>query len=239
MGKLMSFSKHEELRLTLQSARLEEPPRGYARTSQQQALGAHKEFWTQLAQKTAGKLTAADGHFPCDAYVTDILDSRKFKASLMFLPAIFAQPEVGHGSGAQGALQQPGNLGALTKRQSKADRKRKLLEQTANAARMEERASRQRVAAHPPPPALFPDPRLQGKGVGKGKRNPAVPLPLLNLGCVARTPPGCTAALPEEPICFSYNLPGGCPNAQPGQRCSKGLHICAKCFGGHSATSAH
>ena len=192
-----------------------------------------------MAQKTAGKMTAAGGDFPCDEHVTGIIDSRKFKACLMFLPAGSGQPSVGQGSGAQGAPPQAGNVGPAEprKRLTKGERKRKQLEQAADAARLEERAKVQRAANHQPPPYPF---AYQGrKGDGKGKRGARVPLQLLDLGCVAKTPQGCTVAPPDEPICFAYNLPGGCPNAQPGQRCSKGLHVCAKCFGGHSATSAH
>ena len=36
-----------------------------------------------------------------------------------------------------------------------------------------------------------------------------------------------------EPLCFAYNI-NGCTNAEPGQRCSKGFHICARCLENHS-----
>ena len=31
------------------------------------------------------------------------------------------------------------------------------------------------------------------------------------------------------PVCFNFNL-RGCQGAKPGERCQKGLHVCAKCF---------
>ena len=45
---------------------------------------------------------------------------------------------------------------------------------------------------------------------------------LIDRGCVARTSGG-------EPICVAYNL-DGCQdaNTQPGEKCKKGFHVCAK-----------
>ena len=41
-----------------------------------------------------------------------------------------------------------------------------------------------------------------------------------------------------EPICFNYNLPSGCPNAQPGAKCQRGVHVCMEpgCQKPHSMT---
>jgi hypothetical protein len=45
---------------------------------------------------------------------------------------------------------------------------------------------------------------------------------------------GGKAALPSgEPICFSTNI-SSCSGAADGAKCSKGLHVCAKCFSPHS-----
>ena len=30
-----------------------------------------------------------------------------------------------------------------------------------------------------------------------------------------------------DPICFRFNLPGGCADAAPGQKCPRGWHVCA------------
>ena len=56
MGHLRSFDKHEELRLELQSARLEEQPPGHAKVSLQQCLRMHKEFWSQVATQAGGRI---------------------------------------------------------------------------------------------------------------------------------------------------------------------------------------
>eukprot|EP00435_Cladocopium_sp_Y103_P067068 s523_g29.t1 len=62
----------------------------------------------------------------------------------------------------------------------------------------------------------------KGKGKGKGKRRgrgPNVPKDLI--GKALQTPSG-------ERICWPYNMSSGCKDAQPGQKCSRGLHVCAE-----------
>ena len=72
------------------------------------------------------------------------------------------------------------------------------------------------------------------KGSGKGKKGggkPSPPIPQELRGKWHRTGTG-------EPICFGFNCKSGCPekHVKPGQKCSKGLHICAepRCGGEHS-----
>eukprot|EP00971_Amphidinium_carterae_P049551 976662-Amphidinium_carterae.1 len=55
-------------------------------------------------------------------------------------------------------------------------------------------------------------------GLSSRKRKQTLPRGLE--GCQAVTSRG-------EPICFLYNL-GRCPNKVSGNRCPKGLHVCAK-----------
>ena len=81
--------------------------------------------------------------------------------------------------------------------------------------------------AFPPPPPPHAVPR-GGKGGGKGKKGKN------NRGKaergLIRLPPGLegmqTRTAKGEYICFSFNLPGGCAECQPGQTCSKGKHLC-------------
>ena len=64
-----------------------------------------------------------------------------------------------------------------------------------------------------------------GKGKGKGKG-----------GSTFGPPPGCATRTPNgENICFGFNCPGGCGNhsVEPGQWCSRGLHVCGRCFQRH------
>ena len=62
----------------------------------------------------------------------------------------------------------------------------------------------------------------KGKGKGKGK----VPQLITKLGGVGKNPEG-------ENICFSFNI-SNCNDANPGGKCKRGHHICAKCFSNHS-----
>ena len=72
------------------------------------------------------------------------------------------------------------------------------------------------------------------KGTGKGKKGgkpSSPPVPSELRGKWHRSPQG-------EPICFGYNCRSGCAgkHIKPGQKCSKGLHICAepRCGAEHS-----
>ena len=68
-------------------------------------------------------------------------------------------------------------------------------------------------------PVYIPaQPKGGGKGV-KGKVRPVI-MPAGLHGGVRDNG--------EGPLCFAHNLLQGCPNAQPGQRCPRGLHKCAK-----------
>jgi len=44
-----------------------------------------------------------------------------------------------------------------------------------------------------------------------------------------------------EPLCFNFNLPKGCTGARPGERCSRGWHLCAQpsCSQAHSLQGNH
>ena len=78
--------------------------------------------------------------------------------------------------------------------------------------------------------ALGPGPSLTCSGKkkkGKGSGSSFLPKPLLGMGAVAKTAKG-------NAICFNYNLKKCDVH---GQRCSKGLHICAVkgCHKAHAA----
>ena len=75
-----------------------------------------------------------------------------------------------------------------------------------------------------------------GKGKGKGKEK-RVNMPVALRGMHSRTP-STHATHPDEPICFSYSLPGGCQRPTTGDppKCAKGLHLCCKprCYEKHA-----
>lgn len=76
----------------------------------------------------------------------------------------------------------------------------------------------------------------KGKGKGKGKKGKK------QGHTMTWVPPLLRGGKPVDdqgnPICFNYNLEG-CSAAQPGQTCSRGRHICCKCFEVHPFTSVH
>ena len=69
------------------------------------------------------------------------------------------------------------------------------------------------------------------KGKGKGKETRGVAMPRALLGMKSKNEQG-------ENLCFGYNL-GTCLKCQPGAKCDKGLHVCAKCLGEHSQLECH
>ena len=68
-----------------------------------------------------------------------------------------------------------------------------------------------------------------GKGKGKGDRGKQFSSPLPD-GCVAQNDRGVR-------LCFGYNSSRGCTYAKAGDKCARGMHVCARagCFGNHSA----
>lgn len=67
----------------------------------------------------------------------------------------------------------------------------------------------------------------KGKSFGKGSKG----LMSRSFRSTVKMPPQLVGQSPMtdngEPTCYSYNL-NGCPDAAPGQRCSKGWHLCTK-----------
>ena len=72
--------------------------------------------------------------------------------------------------------------------------------------------------------------KTKGKGKGGMRVQTNVPAPLK----------GLDPNLSGEPICFDYSLPHGCQleswDTPLGPACRKGLHVCMKCHGSHSAS---
>ena len=83
-----------------------------------------------------------------------------------------------------------------------------------------------------PPPGPYskvdaPSPDRGGKGSrrgkGKGKSSGKLDSELKGLA---------TCTLDHQSICFAYNT-NGCTNAVAQNRCSRGVHVCMKCFEKH------
>ena len=125
MGGVLSFAQHEDLRLTVQRAALEVPPSGYARISLKQTRCAHKECWNEMSARANGRIAAVGGVKPLDAVVDQVLASRQFMAPIMYLPAPAAHKQAASSSFAPGGAPDT----SASKRFSKAEKKRKQIEQ--------------------------------------------------------------------------------------------------------------
>ena len=80
-----------------------------------------------------------------------------------------------------------------------------------------------------PPPR--PHPASEGKGRKRKRKRASASLPESLKGCKCR--------IKEGPVCWSFNLEGGCSletkAGKPAPRCIKGFHVCAHCHRpGHS-----
>ena len=82
-------------------------------------------------------------------------------------------------------------------------------------------------------PTYQPYTAPKGKGKSKTKtkdsgRKPNMPYSLVGLHY--KTTDGA-------PICFAFNLPGGCNNTVKDNGCDRGKHVCSKCMQSHSFTA--
>lgn len=171
----------------------------YSKVSLEQIESCDKFVFVELATRTAGGIAIRpDGVYPVQEAMTAIMASAEFTCMLMQLPAAASRVPKGTGKG-EG------------KRHSSRSRSRK--------RRITEEQSRNRKANE----AAGKGGRTARKGGGKGGRgqgkggksngkpfNPAIE--------TSRTPEG-------QPICYAHNTVG-CPDAAPGERCSKGWHRC-------------
>jgi hypothetical protein len=194
------------------------PLPGFSKVSLDQVVRADMELFNQLSSLCLGAVKRApDGRRPFDVHIPTITDSIDFRYLLAPLP----------GNASSGKSQQfdDANLG---------DSKRRSLEQSVKDLREENK--RLRTKGPQTPASSYSHQQSSGgggkgsKGKGKGKsknHSPKVPPGLV--GKSFQTSHG-------EPICFAYNLPGGCTQAAPGRRCQRGLHVCAEpgCTAHHS-----
>ncbi len=188
----------------LKAARLAPPPPGYRRVSWAQLRNADRKIWQLASAKCKGGCKAKKGE-----------TRTQFEEA--FLLAIFA-PEVRHllnplpdgGSSLSAAC--PRASGSAGPDQSAMMRR---LEGRLKSAEDQLRGQKRRPQEQGN--RVRSDGKSAKKGGGGGGADPRKQF--LEKGFIGRTKGG-------EPVCFHYNLPGGCTKAQPGQRCVRGLHVC-------------
>ena len=213
---LMAFesmnSWHEVLKAEYQRA----PPPGYAKVSLGQLRAADEEVFRLVAaacREGCGKKAGKDRTSFEEAWL---------EATRDYGVRMRLQPLQGRGSSSSG-----GGAGSSGGGSGGGSETAKLNKQIADLKNQVSSLKRK-----------SDNPKGNQKGSGKGdnnskKKSRNANMPKELVGQLSRTESG-------EPICFAFNL-NGCPDAPPGGRCSKGLHICAKpgCGKHHSFKGSH
>ena len=74
------------------------------------------------------------------------------------------------------------------------------------------------------PPKGNPSAPAKGKGKGKGGKSKRGRGPNIPRGLIGK----CLHTKANERLCWAFNLPQGCQDAKPGNKCARGLHLCAE-----------
>lgn len=209
LANVCTYETFAELTTKLMKEFMRPPLARYNKVSLEQIENADRHVFVELAADTAGGLARRpDGSYPVAVSMTRIINSPEFLFLLMQMPAASGSSHtVKDTSGAKGSGK---NRGTSRSR----SRRRKVTEtQEKNAAR-----------------------NAAGKGRGKGKQGKA------GKGSKGKGSPPFNAATEVGrtadglPICYAFNT-NGCKEASPGDRCSKGFHVCWKIGCGLSHSS--
>ena len=141
-----------------------------------------------------------DGKLPMDVHLADAANHRRVRLHLN--PLLVTKETKRQRSPSR--RQQPQPRGGNENRAGKNERAQVVKEEALRARAVEEVFKREKG----------------GKGNGKdkgGRGNARVPKELL----------GHNTKIDGAPLCFGFNL-SSCDGASPGQKCKKGLHLCAR-----------
>ena len=218
MADLMSWNTHEKIRRDLMCAMNRLPPPGYDPVTLGQVRRADETLFRLLQRAVQNGVRGPKDALPLDA--KDIVDkallSREYNLELQPLQSVGGakrkqEPNGEADSGDEAQLSR-GQRKRKNKRDRQAEEIRDLKKQVAKGAGKDKGAQR---------------------GKGGGGRSPPLPWQLRQPGVAANTAEG-------EPVCFAFSL-GSCKVAAPGDRCPKGLHVCAltKCGKPHSYMEYH
>jgi hypothetical protein len=196
----MTFETHEEWRQELMEAFLEAPPPGYRSPGLSQLVKADQEMFHALQRLCRkGIRSNPDGSLPMDRHYHTAASSRRVKLMLNPLPGGQGTKRSRSRSQGRGKPQKPG-------KQERGNEKPKAPTQREEEARA--KAIKE----------VFKPKEEKGKK-DKDKKNPGPRLP--------KELVGHNGMVGGVPLCYSYNLQS-CKDAEPGQRCKRGLHLCAR-----------
>ena len=218
LANLMSFAKHEAILNWLFTRLAREAPAGYRAPSLDQFHMAWTRIFQDLAKETRdGVRPLLDGSRPLESAVAGRLQDPDIALLMQPLPlAVSASRAPSAGSGNRD-LDTAAEHTQPTKRANKDKRVIKALKKEKDKLVKQSRAAKGGGKG-------------DGKGGAQGKGRDAQRMPSPLIGKSGRT-------ANNEPICFAYNI-SGCSLAQPGQKCIKGMHVCAEpgCGKSHSLT---
>ena len=188
----------------------------YAKVSLEQLENADKHVFVEIGARTVGGVgVRPDGTIPVEVAMRDILNSPEFLFLLMQMPST-------SGGSAASSSKQVSSKGSGKNRGSSRSRSRRR-----KVTEMQDRNRKANATARGSSSSGKGQKAGKGgkasKGRSKGPFDPSTE--------VGRTVDGA-------PICFAFNT-GGCTECSPGERCSKGFHVCWKigCGQAHSSHS--
>ena len=204
---LLPFEAMDSWHETLKGHFLLAPPPGYRKVSWSQLRNADEALWRKVAARCEAGTKARPGEAKTRFEVAwqELCLDQDIRVHLQFLPLTGA------------ASVAAGSSNDVTK---ELQRLRNRLQNAEQQLQGQKRKAEYKNQNDDKGKDKNKHGRRGGKnGSGKG----AAPRELA--GFTNKTPDG-------RNICFAYNL-NGCPHAQGGQTCNRGLHVCPRCFGTH------
>ena len=207
---LLPFELHQKWHEMLRCAYLMEPPPNYRRPTWAQLRNADRELWTRVARACPVGCKAKPGAPKTDFAIAWAEESKSSEVRHFLLPLPGGSaPAAAAASSSPSSSAQPA-AGALQKQMKALEGKLK--------------QAQEQISAHKR--------KLEGGGGGGPARQPRGPKGAVkgprtsNFIDDWKAKGYVTATRDNERICFNYNL-NKCTEVQPGQKCGKGLHVCA------------
>lgn len=213
MAGVMSYTVHDRLVSFLFDEYMRTPIEGYARTTVDQLHCADREIWSMLSKNCRAGVRALPGSNirPLEDKLDACISSTTVRMIVMGRPTSGRPSPSSPAARPEKRVQGGGDDDRLKRKNKEIADLQKKLKEAKQSGGGEPRGAR-KVGGKP----------RGGGGGGKGKSD-TIPgrttLPQALIGKTSRTAAG-------EPICYDYNLEHGCSNAKPGERCSKGFHVC-------------
>jgi len=181
-----------------------------------QLVNADTELWRQVAalRRDGCKQITPDGRTAFEKAWADSQSDLRLRLFLAPLP---------RGGSASSSSSSPGGAPIFSSSRAQSSIENKLLGKLDQLKNDMANLKRKQENLGGPPRG-----NKKGKGKGKGGKRNAPRMPDELAGMADRT-------ANNEPICFAFNTARGCTACPPGQRCSKGKHVCCKpgCGGNH------